>query len=395
MATYKAVLHNYKRADGTQLVQIRIIKDRIVTCEPTGYYVKKKEFNTAKGMVRDSNHLHEVYNRALKKKIEDLQRAELISDAEGKGLTSKEIRSSYKTVGNDKIIPFYKAQIELVEKKSSESTNELNTFKLKSFQNFLADNPNMLIKNITTDTIEKYQAFILESNSQGTANIYLASLSSVMRAAVKKGLIEYHKNPFNDFKYTEHEAKAVFLTLSELKRLYTAKLYAEKSLYRDIYMTQFFASGMRIGDAFRLKKSFIREGRLEYQMGKSKKNRSVEISSRLMKIFMQYITPGRDYIFPVIREGKDERKEVKRNNRFMNETLKELAKDLGLPADINTHSARHSFATQAQRLSKDIIGVQGSLGHSDLQTTVDYLEKLNNTQSDSVVMAVLQEFEKV
>ncbi len=64
MATFKAVVHSYKRADGTHNVKIRVTHQRVVRYAPTQWYVTRKDL-TGKG---------ELKTQSFKDAAEDLIR---------------------------------------------------------------------------------------------------------------------------------------------------------------------------------------------------------------------------------------------------------------------------------------------------------------------------------
>ena len=53
--------------------------------------------------------------------------------------------------------------------------------------------------------------------------------------------------------------------------------------------------------------------------------------------------------------------------------MKIIAQDLGIKNKATTYSARHSFATILQRSGVDTSFISEALGHSNVQTTADYL----------------------
>ena len=59
MATFKAILSNYKKEDGLQAIMMRIIHNREMKRYPLDILVKSQEFDTKKGLVKKShiNHL--------------------------------------------------------------------------------------------------------------------------------------------------------------------------------------------------------------------------------------------------------------------------------------------------------------------------------------------------
>jgi len=78
------------------------------------------------------------------------------------------------------------------------------------------------------------------------------------------------------------------------------------------------------------------------------------------------LTTKGELIFPT--------KDGKREGHFLPDWLQPLAKRAGLRGEIGLHKFRKTYATLQHRAGVDARTIQKRLGHSDLSTTLAYLE---------------------
>ena len=75
--------------------------------------------------------------------------------------------------------------------------------------------------------------------------------------------------------------------------------------------------------------------------------------------------------------------------RFLNQYIKELAVQEGLPEGISTYWARHSFATNAIRQGASMEFVSEALNHSDMQTTQRYFAGFENSAKKELMKKLM------
>jgi integrase len=138
-------------------------------------------------------------------------------------------------------------------------------------------------------------------------------------------------------------------------------------------MTFLWMSGVRISEAISLLKKDIdfQNGVMTVRWLKSKKykNRIVPVHNRLLEILQYYVANlGYDEkVFPITRQRAFQ-----------------IAKQY---LSISPHQLRHSFAVNWLRCGGDIVTLRKVLGHSRIQTTMEYLKIVPSDQ--------LKELEKI
>ena len=69
-------------------------------------------------------------------------------------------------------------------------------------------------------------------------------------------------------------------------------------------------------------------------------------------------------------------------NKAANKALHKIGEKLGIPIDLTTYVARHSYATVLKRSGVSTAIISESIGHSSEKVTQIYLDSFENTQID-------------
>jgi integrase len=266
---------------------------------------------------------------------------------------------------------------------------------LKSLKSFLlAKNgrvPKVLhFQDITVKFLEKYEDWMTESEGKSltTVGIYLRALRSVLNSAIDSKIIDKEIYPFGPKRYeipASSNTKKAFDS-DQLEKLFQAvPKIEEQQKAKDFWFFSFVCNGMNIKDIVYLKWKNINDGQIEFIREKTKRTKKakqkviqVPLTDFAKSFIERYENKDRaksSYVFPIIddRMSEEEKDQKKRSfTRFINQHLKNLAKDNGLNEDVSTYWARHSFATMAVRKKASLEFVSEALGHSDLKTTKNY-----------------------
>ena len=288
----------------------------------------------------------------------------------------------------------------------------------------------LLFSDITYHFLTKYELFLhqLPNNCQKSLLMNQNSIKKEMgtfRALFMKGVnckedegLAIGRNPFERYKCkggdTKEKAK---LSSEEIKALESLELSEQSALWnaRNCFLFSFYAGGIRFGDTIQLRGTFISKAedscRLKYTMDKTGKEKNILLVPEAIEILKKYIdldNTTTDYVFPYLNNNAeyakavtpeerdalspDETKRLKEDigakNALVNKYLKDLAKMAEIDKHLCTHSARHSFADLARRKTGDIFDIKTILGHSSINTTQNYLKKLDTETQDKALQNV-------
>lgn len=275
--------------------------------------------------------------------------------------------------------------------KNKIGTSESYKYTLKSFKDFAnnkggAELTKLSFTTITPDWLNKYEDFMVsKGKSITTIAIYTRTLRVIFNNAIEDGDISNDLYPFGKKKYQIPETKKVkkALTGKQLATLFkTEPLTIEQIKAKDFWFFSYACNGMNPKDICLLKYSDIKDGKFSYYRAKTfNKSRTKEkieiyINDFTNSIIEKYGNEKKDgYVFPMLQIKESELKKysiIKNFTRAINQHLKVLAKNNGLPEELSSYWARHSFATNSIRNGASLEFISEALNHSDLSVTKAY-----------------------
>jgi integrase len=242
--------------------------------------------------------------------------------------------------------------------------------------------------------------------AKNTIGIRFRSLRALYNKAIADEVVKKDYYPFDNFKVSQfHEqTKKRAITREDIKRIIDLDLrtitnyrspYLE--LGRDLFIFSYLSCGINLADMARIRYSDIFNGRLEYHRKKTNKLITCKLQEPALKIIDKYRkkkASPEDYIFPILdrKVHKTEtqiRDKVRKANKAANKALHKIEDKLGLPIDLTTYVARHSFATVLKRSGVSTSIISESLGHSSEKVTQIYLDSFENEQIDNAMKNLL------
>ena len=223
-----------------------------------------------------------------------------------------------------------------------------------------------------------------------TVGIYLRPLRAIFNKAIEEGEIEKELYPFGKSKYQIPSSKGTKKTLAkeELKTLFNSK---PESTYQKtakaFWFFSFNCNGMNVKDIALLKFKDIDEETIKFYRAKTRFTSKADL--KLITIYQNDYTKSfikeycvsdknpDNYVFGILTKSmtsEQQRAKIKGFTRFINQHLKTLCESIGLPKDISSYWARHSFATTSIRKGASMELMQESLGHKDIKTTQAYFD---------------------
>jgi integrase/recombinase XerD len=291
--------------------------------------------------------------------------------------------------------------------------------KLKAFRK---DKP-LPIDELTTSLLKDFQLYLVKGKCHVN---YIHVNLKVLRTIIQKEAIKEdkilapEKNPFLSFTMP----KVISPIKEKLDEKEIEKLEAVEYTKSDInfhirnaFLFSFYSAGIRIGDLLQLKWCNIKEGRLEYNMGKTGKMRSILLIPQTLKILDFYkAKKGKDsdFIFPFLDNNAEYAKlitpedfqkaspellaflfnKVESRISVCNAGLKKIAIKAGIKKKLQNHISRHSFADKARKKNQSIYDISKMLGHSDIKVTQGYINSLDIEAMDNAMNEIFSKSPK-
>jgi len=285
--------------------------------------------------------------------------------------------------------------------------------KLKAFRH---DKP-LPIDELTTSLLKDFQLYLVKQECHvNYIHVNLKALRTIIqKEAIKEDkILPPDKNPFISFDMPKVlPSRKEKLDMKEIESLEALK-YPESDIHfhiRNAFLFSLYNAGIRIGDLLQLKWCNIRAGRLEYNMGKTGKIRSIRLLPQALKILDFYkpsMNKESDFIFPFLDNGAEYArlispedfqkaspemlaylfKRVECKIAECNAGLKGIAIKAGIKKKLQNHISRHSFADMARKKGISIYDISKMLGHSDISVTQGYIKSLDIEAMDNAMEEV-------
>ena len=255
--------------------------------------------------------------------------------------------------------------------------------------------------------LKGYEMFLIRSGKkENTIGIRFRSLRVLYNKAVSEKIVKPEYYPFDNFKVGKFHEQTMKRAISkeDIKRiieldLRTVTTYHSPylSLGRDLFLFSYLSCGINLTDMARIRYSDIFDGRLSYHRQKTGKLISFLLQPMALDIIAKYRKPDaapNDYIFPILDKRIHKtpiqiRDKVRKANKAANKALKRIGEKLGIPIDLTTYVARHSYATVLKRSGVSTAIISESLGHSSEKVTQIYLDSFENSQIDEAMKNLL------
>lgn len=272
--------------------------------------------------------------------------------------------------------------------------------KFKAVKNHLtAFDPQLQFEHLTEAGINEYVNFLRDKQGLRNSTIgkQIGFLKWFLRWAFKKG---YNTNPAYDTfrpKLKNTQKKVIFLTWNELTKFREYEIPKHKQYLervRDVFLFQCF-TGLRYSDVFNLRRSDIKDNRIEVTTVKTADSLTIELNNHSKAILDKYkeVHFEDDKVLPVI------------SNQKMNDYLKELAElaEIDEPvretyykgneridevtpkyALLGTHAGRRTFICNALSLGIPAQVVMKWTGHSDYKAMKPYIDIADDIKANAM-----------
>lgn len=256
---------------------------------------------------------------------------------------------------------------------------------------------NIYFSDIDTIWLKRYETWLREQNfSENTIGRRFRTLRTVYNIAIEEKYVKAEHYPFKSYKVSKlHQTTAKrAINKADIMRIieyHSTDFYTQFAV--DLFTFSYFTGGINFVDIAYLKSDNIVDGRLIYTRRKTHKLIKLPLQSKAQEIIKRYQQNGTHFLFPILSEfHKSLQQQSNRVHKVIskvNERLKVVGKELGIPINLTTYVARHSFATVLKREGVSTSIICESLGHSSEKTTQIYLDSFENSQIDEAMRNLL------
>jgi integrase/recombinase XerD len=402
MSCYKFTIKKNPNSDGSHSIIIQFIKDRKNTSKSLGKSCKYEDWSFETNRVKNTYHKHSQLNKFIDKysKILDDKINEFQLNDEDFTIDELMASISQKKSKVEKLTytQFHEQHIEELRAADKLSTVRIEKDVLRSVQKFY-QKEKIEFKEITPDFLYKYEAFMRgNKNNDATIGIRLRTFRAVFNKAIKREVTTLSLYPFDKFKVSKlkDSGKKEYLDEDELKLLKNYESDFPNLMFaKEMFLFSYYSRGINFIDIILLKKSDVSGDTVSYIRSKTGVNVSFKLNSYTKELIEKYAAlPSSPFLFNIVKIAEPdknyiENKKLKVLTTRINTPLKKIIESLEIQKHITYYCARHSFATvlKFNNISIDII--KEALGHSDIKSTMSYLNTLPSKKLDKIIEDVI------
>lgn len=396
-ATVNVVLFKSKTlANGEHPLMIRVCKDNKKKYKSLGISIHPQFWDFDKNKPRKNCPNKEQIQRLISDNIKDLSGSILDFKTENKEFTATKVIERVKEPSFKKTVEqLFDSEINRLQGegrlKYASTYKELKA-SLLNFNMHL----DIYFSEIDINWLKRYEAYLrtkgLADNSIG---VRFRTLRTLFNKAISENIVKSDYYPFKAYKVSKLRKGTVkrAITKADIELIINHKVENDYSqLAIDLFYFSYLSGGINFVDMAYLTYDNIVDKRLIYIRKKTKKLIKLPIQDKAMDIVKKYKS-NNSYIFPILSEFH--KTDIQKENRVhkvlgkVNKYLKAVGEELGLPIDLTTYVARHTYATVLKRSGVNTSIISESLGHSSEKVTQIYLDSFENSQIDEAMKNLL------
>lgn len=396
-ATVNVVLFKSKTlANGEHPLMIRVCKDNKKKYKSLGISIHPQFWDFDKNKPRKNCPNKEQIQTLISDNIKDLSGSILDFKTENKEFTATKVIERVKEPSFKKTVEqLFDSEINRLQGegrlKYASTYKELKA-SLLNFNMHL----DIYFSEIDINWLKRYEAYLrtkgLADNSIG---VRFRTLRTLFNKAISENIVKSDYYPFKAYKVSKLRKGTVkrAITKADIELIINHKVESDYSqLAIDLFYFSYLSGGINFVDMAYLTYDNIVDKRLIYIRKKTKKLIKLPIQDKAMDIVKKYKS-NNSYIFPILSEFH--KTDIQKENRVhkvlgkVNKYLKAVGEELGLPIDLTTYVARHTYATVLKRSGVNTSIISESLGHSSEKVTQIYLDSFDNSQIDEAMKNLL------
>lgn len=392
MAKVKAILFKGKKLkDGTHPIMIRVIHNRKVMRISVGHSVNEDFWDEESGYVKNDYGNAESLNSVIRRKFNEIEKAILKLEAEKEDFTHEELMGRLrKTKTNLSFIDFTQKIIDEMRNANKIGNSKIYYITLGVIKNFIKKS-DLSFNEIDYKFLKRFETYHLgkEGNTINGLSVYLRTIRAIYNRAIHEGIVKSESYPFIKYKIRSQKTLKRAISKEDIIKIRNLELVDGTELWhsKNYFLFSFYMIGMSWIDMANLKVKDINPDRLYYKRKKTGKEYSIKLNEGAKEILTYYIADKqeKDYVFPIIKREANPVEALKDINNALkihNKSLKEIAKQAGIQANLTSYVSRHSWASIANFSNVPIGIISEGLGHGDIKTTQTYLANFEHTDID-------------
>lgn len=387
-ATVNVVLFKSKTlANGEHPLMIRVCKDNKKKYKSLGISIHPQFWDFDKNKPRKNCPNKEQIQTLISDNIKDLSGSILDFKTENKEFTATKVIERVKEPSLKKTVEqLFDSEINRLQGegrlKYASTYKELKA-SLLNFNMHL----DIYFSEIDINWLKRYEAYLrIKGLADNSIGVRFRTLRTLFNKAISENIIKSDYYPFKAYKVSKLRKGTVkrAITKADIELIINHKVESDYSqLAIDLFYFSYLSGGINFVDMAYLTYDNIVDKRLIYIRKKTKKLIKLPIQDKAMDIVKKYKS-NNSYIFPILSEFH--KTDIQKANRVhkvlgkVNKYLKAVGEELGLPIDLTTYVARHTYATVLKRSGVNTSIISESLGHSSEKVTQIYLDSFENSQ---------------
>ena len=404
----EAICFNYRpKKDNTYPIMLRLTKSGKRKYVSLGVSVKEENWDFKKNIPKRSCPVRDIILSIIEKRIAEYREQINAYMIEHKDYTLENLvqrtESSMRNMTVGSYLDLFISQLT-----EENRLGYAESFKgLKSSLLLYCKSLDIKFSAIDNQWLKGYELHLKKGGkSKNTIGIRFRSLRALYNKAIADEVVKKEYYPFDTFRVSQYheQTKKRAIKREDIKRIINLDLRTITNyrspyldLGRDLFVFSYLTCGINLADMARIRYADVFNERLQYHRKKTNKLITCKLQEPALNIIEKYRKENalpEDYIFPILdrKVHKTEtqiRDKVRKANKAANKALHKIEDKLGLPIELTTYVARHSFATVLKHSGVSTSIISESLGHSSEKVTQIYLDSFDNEQIDNAMKNLL------
>lgn len=241
---------------------------------------------------------------------------------------------------------------------------------------------------MTAATMTSYQQWLSQRGiRRNTSSCYLRSLRSLYKRTFPET-----GNPFSGTFTGNERTRKRALSAEMMARFVNGapRPGAPLRLWHDVFLFSFLGLGIPFADLARLSHDNITGDTIVYHRRKTSQRISVPLLPEMREIIQRYRGSSPcGLLFPILPSADCGWQTYHNCITRYNRALHRLSVAAGLPGDITSYVARHTWASLANTSGVSLHHISQALGHTNIKTTEIYLARIPDDEMmrDSITVA--------